>query len=183
MTPDLQGQRSMSPSSGGSSPLTQRKRFPTSSGRASTAMAPRRLRKHPPEKTSRPTAPQSLAVYDIKPTRWGESNARKKIKKWKQFADKEAKPGDLNARPVSTRSSVSLFFSRHEKSPCSAAPHHRRDPHWCFSAGSRALTQCNMTVSLRGINTGVDGTIFATLHSLQVVVGLECVDKVKQIHE
>ncbi|KAI9528042.1 hypothetical protein NQZ68_024798 [Dissostichus eleginoides] len=40
MTPDLHGHRPVSPISGGSSPLTQRNRFPTSSGRASTAMAP-----------------------------------------------------------------------------------------------------------------------------------------------
>lgn len=39
MTPDLQSHRVMSPISGGWSPLTQRNRFPTSSGRASTAMA------------------------------------------------------------------------------------------------------------------------------------------------
>lgn len=39
ITPDLHGNRATSPISGGSSPLTQRNRFPTSSGRASTAMA------------------------------------------------------------------------------------------------------------------------------------------------
>lgn len=90
MTPDLQGHRSMSPISGGSSPLTQRNRFPTSSGRASTAMAPRLVQKHPPlKKLPNQRHPQSLVIYDIKPARWGKSNVRKKIKKkCKEFADK-----------------------------------------------------------------------------------------------
>lgn len=74
MTPDLQGHRSMSPISGGSSPLTQRNRFPTSSGRASTAMAPRLVQKHPPlKKLPNQRHPQSLVIYDIKPARWGGS--------------------------------------------------------------------------------------------------------------
>lgn len=48
MTPDLHDHRAMSPISGGSSPPTQRNRFPTSSGRASTAMALRWSTPHPP---------------------------------------------------------------------------------------------------------------------------------------
>lgn len=100
MTPDLQGHRSMSPISGGSSPLTQRNRFPTSSGRASTAMAPRLVQKHPPlKKLPNQRHPQSLAIYDIKPARWGESNVRKKIKKNENslpINGEKANPGDLN---------------------------------------------------------------------------------------
>lgn len=80
MTPDLQGHRSMSPISGGSSPLTQRNRFPTSSGRASTAMA--LAGPNPPlKKLPNQRHPESLVIYDIKPASWGESNTRKKIKK------------------------------------------------------------------------------------------------------
>lgn len=65
MTPDLHGHRPMSPISGGSSPATQRKRFPTSSGRASTAMALRRS-KPPLEKTSQQRRPYRPATYDMK---------------------------------------------------------------------------------------------------------------------
>lgn len=100
MTPDLQGHRSMSPISGGSSPLTQRNRFPTSSGRASTAMAPRLVQKHPPlKKLPNQRHPQSLVIYDIKPARWGVSPTwERKLKNEKSLPinGEKANPGDLN---------------------------------------------------------------------------------------
>lgn len=69
MTPDLQSQRAMSPISGCLSPLTQRNRFPTSSGRASTAMAlAGRTRFLPPspEKLPNNDAPTDLSFTTLK---------------------------------------------------------------------------------------------------------------------
>lgn len=117
MTPDLQGQRAMSPISGGSSPLTQRNRFPTSSGRASTAMA--LAGQNPPlEKTSQQRRPRSLVIYDIKPA-LGKSKGRKKKKlKLKRVCrqnGQKKRPGGFKCVAVSTRSNVRLFFSLHKK--------------------------------------------------------------------
>lgn len=109
MTPDLHGHRPMSPISGGSSPLTQRNRFPTSSGRASTAMA--LCWSTPPRKTSQQRRPYRPVIYDIKPA-LKESNGRKKIKKEKLFVAKSWKtdPGDLNVlQSPPARASVSFL--------------------------------------------------------------------------
>lgn len=100
MTPDLHGHRLMSPISGGSSPLTQRNRFPTSSGRASTAMALYWSKKNLEKLRQR--RPYRSVIYYMKSAL--KSYQIKKTKKSKYVWLKSAKrPGGFKYLAVSTR--------------------------------------------------------------------------------
>lgn len=126
MTPDLHDQRETSPAAGGPSPLTQRKRFPTSSGRASAAIAPPPPAPPPAAKLPKGDAFTSLSFgTPTQGIRWKERKSRNKSC---ERNGAEGDPGALNVlRPPPARASPSSYPT--EKTHWTALPP-------CLSAGS-----------------------------------------------